>query len=85
MAKKITLREKKTKPVCDALKERVKKAKEKLPASGITSLLVFYHPELDTVKKKSLISNIIQMKQTDEDITSKLEALVEQLEKENNN
>jgi hypothetical protein len=81
--KKLTLREKKTKPVCDALKERVKKAKEKLPTSGITSLLVFYHPELDTVKKKSLISNVIQMKQTDEDITSKLEDLVKTINNNN--
>lgn len=81
MPKKETLRQKKTKPICDALKERVTKAREKLPASGITSLLIHRHPELDNVKKKSLISNVLQLKQTDEEMTEKLEALVEQLQK----
>lgn len=80
MTKKITLKEKKSKPVCDALKVRVMDAKKKLPTSGITSLLVFRYPELGTVKGKSLIGNVLQLRQTDEEITNKLEALVIHLE-----
>jgi len=73
--KRLTLKEKKNKPLNNELKKRVIDAKGKLPTSGITSLLIFKHPELDTIKKKSLIANVLQLRQTDEDITEKLEAL----------
>lgn len=73
--KKPSLKQKLSTPLNSALKKRVLEAKEKLPTSGITSLLIFKHPELNTVKKRSLISNVLQLRQTDADITEKLEAL----------
>jgi len=85
MTKKVTLKEKKSKPVCDALKRRILEVKPKLPNSGVTSLMVFYYPELDTVKKRSLMSNVLHLRQTDEDITEKLEALALKLNENNTN
>ena len=77
--KKPTLKEKKNKPLNDDLKIRIIAVKKKLPTSGITSLLVFKYPELDNVRKRSLISNVLQLRQTDEDLTKKLETLAETL------
>jgi len=77
--KKPTLKEKKSKPLNDELKIRVINVKKKLPTSGITSLLIFKYPELDNVKKRSQISNVLQLRQTDQDITEKLETLAETL------
>lgn len=78
--KGLTLKEKMKQPLNNDLKRRVLNAKEMLPKSGITSLLIHKHPELDTVKKRSLISNVLQLRQTDEDLTEKIEALAEILE-----
>jgi hypothetical protein len=74
--RKPTAEEKKLQPTDHSLKIRVINAKLLLPKSGITTLLVFQFPELDTVKKRSLMSNVLQLRQTDADITEKLEALV---------
>jgi len=78
--KKMTLKEKEKTPLSGDLKTRVLAVKAKLPKSGITSLLIFKHPELNTVKKRSLINNVLQLRQTDEDITLKLETLALKLE-----
>jgi hypothetical protein len=77
--KKPTAEEKKRIPTDDSLKIRIINAKALLPKSGITSLLIFQFPELDTVKKRSLMSNVLQLRATDKDITEKLEALVKTL------
>lgn len=79
--KRLTLAKNKEQPLCNELKFRVLAVKEKLPKSGVTSLLIYKFPELDTVKKRSLISNVLQLRQTDEDITAKLEALAETINK----
>lgn len=80
MTKKLTRKDKVAKPISEDLKKRILDVKAKLPASGVTSLMVFKHPELDTVKKRSLISNVLQLRTTDQDITEKLEALALTLE-----
>ncbi len=69
--------EKKNSEVNHDLKKRVMAVKDILPKSGITSLLIYKHPELDTVKNKSLITNVLQCRTSDENITAKLEALAE--------
>lgn len=81
--KRPTAEEKKRVPADDSLKIRVINAKALLPKSGITSLLIFQFPELDTVKKRSLMSNVLQLRTTDKDITEKLEALVITLKTDN--
>ena len=73
--KRLTLKEKKNQPLNDQLKIRIIEVKKKLPTSGITSLLIFKHPELDTIKNKSLIANVLQLRTTDQGITEKLETL----------
>lgn len=78
--KRPTAEEKKRTPTDDSLKIRVINAKALLPKSGVTSLLIFKFPELDTVKKRSLMSNVLQLRATDKDITEKLESLVTTLE-----
>ena len=79
LPRKITLAVKKAQPLSGDLKKRIIDVKAILPKSGITSLLIFRHPELNNVKKKSLIANVLQLRQTDENITVKLEALAETL------
>ncbi len=81
--KRPTAEEKKRVPADDSLKVRVINAKALLPKSGITSLLIFQFPELDTVKKRSLMSNVLQLRTTDLNITEKLEALVKTLQNSN--
>ena len=81
--KRPTAEEKKRVPADDSLKIRVINAKALLPKSGITSLLIFQFPELDTVKNKSLMSNVLQLRTTDLKITEKLEALVVTLQNSN--
>jgi hypothetical protein len=60
------------------LKIRVLEAKKDLPKSGVTSLFFHYfkneYPE--TVRNKSKLSNVLQTRTTDENITEKLEKLV---------
>ena len=82
MKKKPTADEKKRLPADDSLKLRVINAKALLPKSGITSLLVYQFSALDTVKKRSLIANVLQLRSTDQDITEKLEDLAKQLNEE---
>ena len=79
MKKKPTAEEKKRLPTDDSLKIRVINAKALLPKSGITSLLVYQFQYLDTVKKRSLIANVLQLRTTDLDITEKLEDLAKQI------
>lgn len=79
-----TLKQKQSQPLSSELKKRILEVKERLPSSGLTSLIVFKFPEYDNVKKRSLISNVLQLRQTDEDITEKLEDLAKSLEQENN-
>ena len=85
MKKKPTAEEKKRLPTDDSLKIRVINAKASLPKRGITSLLVYQFQHLDTVKKRSLIANVLQLRTTDLDITDKLEDLVKQLNSDPNN
>lgn len=56
---------------------RVLDAKGKLP-SGITSLFTLKFPEFANDKQKlARLNNVLQLRAVDEDITKKLEALVE--------
>jgi hypothetical protein len=68
------------------LKIRVLNAKKDLPKSGITSLFFHYfkkeYPETD--KNKSKLNNVLQTRTTDEDITNKLESLVDLLSNNKN-
>lgn len=80
--KKETRADKEKKPLSDDLKERIIAVKKLLPNSGITSLIAYKHPELNTIKKRSLVSNVLQLRITDEDITVKLEKLAETLNTE---
>lgn len=73
---KYTRKEKEQKPPREDLLKRIIAAKEKLPKSGITSFFLQLNPEYDTVKNRSRLTNALQMKITDEDITIKIEALV---------
>lgn len=80
--KKETRADKEKKPLSDDLKKRIIAVKSLLPNSGITSLMAFKYPELNTTKKRSLVSNVLQLRITDEDITVKLEKLAETLNAE---
>jgi hypothetical protein len=84
MVKKITRKEKEAQPLSEDLKIRVLTAKKNLPNSGVSSL--FFHYFKDeynaTVKNKSRLNNVLQTRISDQDITVKLEELVELL---NNN
>lgn len=62
------------------LKKRVLEAKEQLPKSGVTSLLIFKYPHLEA--KKMHLSNVLSLRVVDEDITEKLESLVETLKRQ---
>ena len=82
MAKK-TLKEKLKVPLSEDLKIRVLEAKKRLPKSGVTSLFFHYFGDEfnDSVKNKSRLNNVLQTRITDENLTKKLEALVELLKK----
>lgn len=62
----------------DELKLRVINAKKQLP-NGIVPLFVHVFPEFDTYKKRSRITNVLQLRIADLEITEKLEQLVDQL------
>lgn len=81
MGKKLTRAEKEALPSSSDLKMRILKAKESLPKSGVTSLFFHYFKNeySDSVKNKSKLNNVLQTRITDEDITKKLESLVELL------
>lgn len=80
---KLTRKQKEDLPQSDELKIRVLKAKQDLPKSGITSIFFHYFKKdyAETVKNKSRLNNVLQTRITDEDITNKLEQLVELLKK----
>jgi len=77
--KKPTRRDKESEPLKEDLKIRVLEAKKKLPKSGVTSLFFHYFKESfnDSIKNKSKLNNVLQLRITDENITKKLEELVE--------
>ncbi len=79
--KKLTLKQKKLQPLRSDLKIRVLEAKKNLPKSGITSLFFHYFKDSynDTVKNRSRLNNVLQVRTTDEEITIKLEKLCELL------
>lgn len=60
------------------LKRRILDAKENLPKSGITSLYFHYYKDevKATSKNVQRLSNVLQLRVVDEDITKKVEALV---------
>ena len=68
-------------PLKEDLKIRVLNAKKMLPRSGVTSL--FFHYFKDSVKNKSKLNNVLQIRITDQEITEKLEELVELLTSQN--
>jgi hypothetical protein len=76
--KKLTRKEKEALPLREDLKIRVLEAKKHLPKSGVTSLFFHYFADEyeDSVKNKSRLNNVLQIRVTDEDITKKLEKLV---------
>ncbi|CAB4128493.1 hypothetical protein UFOVP105_44 [uncultured Caudovirales phage] len=60
----------------DGLKKRVIEAKKQLPTFfGNTFLHVF--PEYQTYKGKSRFTNVVQLRVADEEITEKIEKLIE--------
>jgi hypothetical protein len=61
-------------PSPDKLRMRVVKAKEKLP-KNIIPWLIFAFPELNPAK----VSNVLQLRTTDEEITKKIELLITKL------
>lgn len=67
----------------DALKQRVINAKKELP-HGIVPLFVHVFPDWDTYKKRSKITNVLQLRMADAEITEMLEQLVERLKNESN-
>ena len=66
----------------DELKKRVINAKKQLPSS-IVPLFIHMFPDFDTYKKKSRISNVLQLRIHDLEITEKLEQIVEHLKFDN--
>lgn len=66
-------------PTSDDLKQRVINVKKRLPPQ-IVPLFVNVFPSFDTYKKRSRISNVLQLRIADEQITAKLEHLAEKLE-----
>lgn len=62
----------------DELKKRVIYAKKHLP-NGIVPLFVHVFPEFDTYKKRSRVTNVLQLRIADSEITEKLEILVDRL------
>lgn len=78
--KRLTRAEKRKIPLSSDLKMRVLKAKKELPRHGITALFFHYFSDYtDTVKHRSKLNNVLQSRSTDEEITLKLEKLVELL------
>lgn len=77
--KKPTRKDKEATPIRDDLKIRVLNAKKLLPKSGITSLFFHYFGDefAESFKNKSRLNNVLQVRTTDENITQKLEKLVE--------
>tara|TARA_R110000744_G_scaffold121116_2_gene225554 strand:- start:22742 stop:22993 length:252 start_codon:yes stop_codon:yes gene_type:complete len=73
--------EKEGEPLKEDLKIRVLNAKKELPRSGVTSLFFHYFKDSfnDSIKNKSKLNNVLQLRVTDEEITEKLEELVELL------
>ena len=69
----------KSTPTSDDLKQRVINVKKRLPPQ-IVPLFVTVFPSFDTYKKRSRISNVLQLRIADEQITAKLETLAEKLE-----
>jgi len=61
-----------------SLKRRILNAKEKLPKSGITSVYFHYYKDEvpATAKNAQRLSNVLQLRVTDEKITERIEALV---------
>jgi hypothetical protein len=72
-------------PLKEDLKIRVLNAKKMLPRSGVTSLFFHYFKDNfnDSVKNKSKLNNVLQIRITDQEITEKLEELVELLTSQN--
>lgn len=64
----------------DALKQRIINVKKELPGS-VVPLFIKIHPDFDTYKKKSRITNVLQLRIADLDITEKLERMAEQIKK----
>ena len=62
----------------DELKKRVMDAKKHLP-NGIVPLFIHVFPEFDTYKKRSRLTNVLQLRIADLEITEKLEQLVDTL------
>lgn len=82
--KRQTRAEKINTPLSSDLKMRVLEAKKKLPVHGLTALFFHYFKDFnETVKNKSKLNNVLQTRATDEDITLKLEQLVELLKNNN--
>lgn len=79
-----TRKQKESEPLKEDLKIRVLKAKKQLPKSGVTSLFFHYFKDSfnDSIKNKSKLNNVLQLRVTDGDITNKLEELVELLSSE---
>ena len=67
------------------LKIRVLNAKKALPKSGVTSLFFhFFKAEIKKTPKTYVkLNNVLQLRVTDEDYTSKLEILVQRLNYKN--
>jgi len=61
------------------LKIRVLEAKNKLPSHGLTALFFHYFKNdfTNSTKNKSKLSNVLQTRITDENMTVKLEELVD--------
>ncbi len=55
---------------------RVEAAKKQLPNS-VVPLFIKKYPEFDTYKKRSRVTNVVQLKLIDEDILNKLESLAD--------
>jgi len=68
----------KLKPSNEDLKRRVLDAKRDLPKSGVTSLFFHYFKKdfPETNKNKSKLNNVLQIRTVDQDLTERLEKLV---------
>ena len=67
----------------DDLKARVIAVKKELPAAVVPAFIHKF-PEYDTYKKKSRVSNVLQLRIADADITEKLEQLAASLKPQSN-
>lgn len=85
MCKKRKANVKEAEPRADDLKIRVLKAKQQLPSSGVTSLYFHYYKEHeDSAKNRAKLTNVLQTRITDVEITERLEDLVKLLTKSKN-